>query len=242
APYAVDDKITSFSPALFNPALGGDPCNGLAVPPGTNFCQQAGFRGGTAASTRGLSQQKNFFAPRLGLAWDVSGDGKTAVRAGLGQFYQRERLSAGLVLGGNPPFAQVQSGVRTLDSNREPCAGCFSVGNGAPNQGIDLSGNTPYNWQWNLVFEHEIVRNPTPERASVGSIGRTLLTLPDTNQVPPENRLAFAQSQDPGSSGALRPYDVFGNQRITFWSHDGKSTYHSLQTQLLSRFGRSQVQ
>ena len=31
-PYAADDKITSFVPALFNPALGNDPCNGLLQP------------------------------------------------------------------------------------------------------------------------------------------------------------------------------------------------------------------
>ena len=34
-PYTADDQITSFVPALFNPALGADPCNGLLQPPGS---------------------------------------------------------------------------------------------------------------------------------------------------------------------------------------------------------------
>ena len=36
----------------------------------------------------------------------------------------------------------------------------------------------------------------------------------------------------------LRPFGALDNSAVTIWDHSGKSTYHSLQTQLISRFGR----
>jgi hypothetical protein len=45
------------------------------------------------------------------------------------------------------------------------------------------------------------------------------------------------------ANGALRPYGAaFGDHRITFWEHTGHSTYHSMQTQVISRWGASQFQ
>ena len=77
-PVPTDNKITSFVPALFNPALGNDPCNGLLQPPGSNWCQDAGARGGMDGPNRSLMEQDlNNFAPRLGFAWDVHGNGKS---------------------------------------------------------------------------------------------------------------------------------------------------------------------
>ena len=40
------------------------------------------------------------------------------------------------------------------------------------------------------------------------------------------------------ATGALRPFGVFGDSQILIWDTSGKSTYHSIQTQFVSRFGR----
>ncbi|HET7617235.1 MAG TPA: carboxypeptidase regulatory-like domain-containing protein [Vicinamibacterales bacterium] len=249
-PYAADDKIMSFDPAAFDPALGGDPCNGLRQAPDANWCQEAGFQGGTAADNRSLfPQHYNNFAPRVGIAWDINGDGKSALRAGVGQFYLRERLSPGLNVGANPPFVTNVSGVRTLDSNAEPCDGCFSTGNGAPNSGREQRGATSNNWQWNISYQREVLPHTTWDIGYVGNKGNDLLTTADINQVAPgdsdgngvEDRLQYTKL--PGQDGGpLRPYGVFGDHRITFWTHDGHSMYHSLQTQVVSRWGGSQLQ
>jgi len=249
-PYTADNRIMVFDPASFNPALGNDPCNGLLQVPGEDFCGQAGHRGGADGPNRSLfPQDKNNFAPRFGFAYDVKGDGKTAVRGGIGQFFLRERLSPGLNVGGNPPFTVVRTGSRTLDSTAEPCAGCFGTSNGVPLAGREQKALIPNNWQWNITVQREILRNTTAEISYVGNRGIHLLKSYDVNQVADgdingngvSDRLDFARAGATVAS-AVRPYGVFGDQRITFWDHSGDSIYHGLQSQLQSRFGRSQAQ
>jgi hypothetical protein len=246
-PLDLGDTISSWDASAFDPALGGSPCNGMLIPPGSTSCQDAGLPGGKPGPNRSLAKTKSHISPRLGIAWDVHGNGKTAVRAGLGQFYQRESLQNGLNLGFNPPFNRTVLGSRTLDSNAEPFPDAFATDQGIPQYGLDTSGRMGYNWQWNLSVEREIARNTTLEVGYVGSKGFDLLLPYDANEVPAgdnnhngvPDRLDYIHAGSSGSArAALRPYGVFGNNSIAILDHRGNSIYHSLQTQLISRFGR----
>lgn len=247
-PFAVSDQVASFVPELFDPALGGDPCNGLILPPGSTACSDAGFQGGTIGPNRSLVEQDDDnIAPRLGLAWDVKGDGNTLIRAGLGQFYQRERVNIQLELAGSPPFTSQRNGIRTLDDPSEPCGGCFGVNDGVPTRGILLDNPTPYNWQWNLTWEQRLSPQSTIELSYVGSRGVHLTRRGDINQVAPgdgngngvSDRLDYVRGVgDPGALGALRPFSVFGDAQILYWVNDGVSDYNALQTHYTLRFGR----
>jgi hypothetical protein len=239
-PYDLGNTISSFDPTTFKPALGSDACNGMLIPPGSTGCQAAGLAGGTPGPNDSLAKVKNnFFQPRLGAAWDVNGDGKTAVRAGVGKFYERESLQNGLNLGFNPPFNRVLVGSRTLDSNAEPFEGAFASTDGIPAYGLDTSGRMGYSWQWNVSVQRQIAKNTTIEVGYVGSKGSDLLLPYDVNQVVPGDRLAYVQAgSDVDALAALRPYGVFGDANISILDHRGHSMYNSLQAQIVSHFGR----
>ena len=216
----------SFDPASFNPSLGQRSLQRPA--PGARA--QTGVRrqvcsGGTTGPNRSLfPQDYNNFAPRLGLAWDVNGDGKTAFRAGLGQFFLRERLSPG-------PEHRRQSAVRHRRERQpiarhefaEPAMAARSATRWARRaSGREQSSRTPNNWQWNLSYQREIYKNTTWEIGYVGNKGMDLLNIVDIDQIPSgdindngiDDRREFVITNP--ANGSLRPFgDAFGNRTIT---------------------------
>jgi hypothetical protein len=202
-PYAAKDAIANFQASAYDPALGADPCNGLLLVPGTNFCQAAGFLGGVQGPNRSLKANDNHsIAPRLGIAWDPKGDGKMSIRAGVGQFYQRERLTNYLQVATNPPFSLSAGGDRVFDAP----PGALSA-SGTPGFGMDMSHNIPNTWQWNLTVERELFRDTKLELAYVGNRGIHILRYQDANAVPASLRQTFAIQ----NSNVVRPFGVDNN-------------------------------
>lgn len=238
-PYMDDDRMGNFVESSVNPALGNSSCNGIEYPPGTNPCPALGIPGGSDGPNRQLVPTKFlWYAPRLGVAWDVYGNGKMAIRAGLGRFYQRDRVSPGLGVGTSPPFSGTASITRTLDS-ASSVTGAAAPGFGAPSNALEQEEANSNYWQWNIAVEREVARNTVLELAYVGSKGLDLFGQTNLNEIDPANRLAYAQT----GSVALRPLasTAIGDGTLALWQHNRDSIYHSLQAAFRARFGRGSV-
>jgi hypothetical protein len=252
------NMITSFDLSKWSSSLpGNDACNGLIIVPGTNPCGAANalhgtnFSSGTPGVNSALVANGNHnIAPRIGISWDPKGDGKTAIRLGLGQFYQRERVSrVTALMGQNAPFSVSFGSSRTLD------VAVPAVGGGAsPNAATDPGAKIPNAWQWNLSVQRELRRDTTLEVGYVGNRGLHLTSDRDANGILPANHL-LAAFQGTAVCGAptlanpsllncptvSRPASSFGG--IDQFGHAGSSSYHSLQVLLTSKLGsHSQIQ
>ena len=175
------------------------------------------------------------FTPRVGLAWDPRGTGKTSVRAGFGMF---NVLPLPNLLSGNlnhtVPFYLNATVVR-------PPASAF------PNQvrlsfdqgsGYYMQGDPPeaYKLQWNLNIEHQITGGLSITAGYVGSRGVHLpLRYGDLDLVPPflvkttqDGHLLFPA----GTAQRVNPN--FPLIPATLWN--GYSVYHSAQLNVTQRF------
>ncbi|MFZ0808021.1 MAG: carboxypeptidase regulatory-like domain-containing protein, partial [Candidatus Sulfotelmatobacter sp.] len=251
-PFGIDNKWANFSladwsasEAAANPS---DACNGIVIVPGTTPCaSQAALLGtlgvtlplsnGTPGANRALVNNNNHsIAPRIGIAWDVMGDGKTAIRVGLGQFYQRELVGIDESLARNAPFVINANDTRTLETPAPLANPAVS-----PSAAKDPRAVVPNSWQWNLSVERQLARNTSLEVGYVGNSGIHLTSMADLNEVPSSDWInsSFLGTTGPNASttniNSYRPANNFG--MIGEFARGGSATYHSLQTLFRSRVG-----
>lgn len=252
-PYFNDDKYTSFNPSAYDPSNNSSPCNGLLYSPGLkqNPCVAAGLTaGGKVGPNRALWNNNNhMFAPRFSVAWDPTGKGKWAIRSGIGQFFNRDRLFALQIGGNNPPFVKnfTDPNGRFLDSLNVPSApgSAFGTGFGGASVGGETSPNMPNSWQWNLTVQHELWRDTRLEVSYVGNQNLHWEIRSDVNAVAPGDRLTYFQCQGVTSVACgnrnitFRPFGAMNQGSMTYFTRSGQSNYHSLQTLFQTRFQRN---
>src|SRR5205809_1802714 len=143
---------------------------------------------------------KALLQPRVGLAWDVTGSGKWAVRAGFGihndlQDNLANRLNA------NPPFSgrltymnRPLLSIIPVSAESAPPPNCQSLTQQATQNppcsmyapgGIDPDLHTPTLQQWSLTVEHQLAQDLVAEAEYVGSQSYHVSTTMDVNTIQP---------------------------------------------------------
>ncbi len=215
----------------------GNPYNGLIYASGPLKNSPYGNLVGENAKTN--------FAPRIGLAWDPWGDGKTSIRAGYGMFYQATLVGTyEQAMFTNPPYSATISIPNTSFS--APTSGVPSI-SAAPKtlRGVQTSGNTPYTQQWSLDLQRQFPMNFILDIGYYGSKDTHLLGIVDLNQPQPGAYVTAGISNVPLTSSnvtrinAIRPYLGYGPiNAIVPWFD---ANYNSLQASLEKRFSSASL-
>ncbi len=209
---------------------------GRLVPGSGNFINGMQVYDGTPQDTSPFR-----VAPRLSFAWDVTGDGKTAVRGGAGIFYDRYQDDIILDLIELPPV------LNTYRTNYTTIAELLSNQlTATPSVARRIDPFTPpvvYNWS--LGVQRDVGFNLIADAAYVGNAGRDQLLTVDINGRPygyayqpsslDPTTVVGSQAQ-PLSDDFLRPYQGFG--RIQQREFTGYSDYHALQLSVNRRRSR----
>jgi hypothetical protein len=174
---------------------------------------------GDSGIPRGIAQTpKTHFSPRLGMAWDPFGDGKTAIRAAAGIFYGSVSGNEWNQPANAQPFAirQTFNSITSL-SNVYGSKASFPTGDpfpyvysptsprflpGAAVEAIDPNYKWPASYQFNVAVEQQLPAKIVLQTAYVGNFVRHVPTAPDAN-----NPLyAPGASTSQTSINARRPY------------------------------------
>lgn len=175
--WEADNRISNFFPSLYN---GVDFNSGLVT-------SEEGQQMGLPRSL--VNTYKQGWQPRVGLAWDVFGSGKTSVRIGFGRYMSRSQVIEDLLrMTANPPWTTTVSagsgwnGAGTTLANCPTCRSLDTINPGLktnvagvnPSAGfnaVDLNFRPPESYQWNLTISHQLTNDTVLDVSYIGNHG-----------------------------------------------------------------------
>ncbi|HWR54709.1 MAG TPA: carboxypeptidase regulatory-like domain-containing protein [Bryobacteraceae bacterium] len=191
----------------------------------------------------GVRGDYNNFAPRVGIVYDLTGDGKTVVRSGYGISYafsfmnalQEQLVSAPYTFREtlrNPTLEQpydARNGGNPFPFKSDPAN--LRFGNVSYYSFQEFDMRTAYVQQWNLTLQRQISNDWSAEVAYVGNVGRKLIGQYDANS---PLRAANASKSNVDFRRPL--YPSFKEMRAV--GGFVNSSYNALQARVESRFSK----
>ena len=171
--------------------------------------------------------KKNAWQPRVGTAYDLSGNGNTVLRSAFGIYYDQPLVG---IFEQNsfttPPI--VNNVTFTNATLANPASGQTSTTTGV--RALQATGTdfeNPRTIQWNAGVTQRFATWLVAEASYVGSHGDNLIRPTDINYPDPANVVALNVTV-PGAVNPVRPYRSYG--AITMRETTARSNYHGLLT------------